>query len=1250
MDFVHLHLHTEYSLLDGAIRIKTLPKAIKEMGMTSCAITDHGSMFGVIDFYNACKKEGIKPILGCEVYVAARGRHDKEVNLDKDSYHMILLAKDETGFKNLIKLVSIGYVEGFYYKPRIDIEILKEHSDGIIALSACLAGEIPRCIMQHETAKAREKAVFFDELFGRGNFYLELQENKIHEQNIVNAALINISNTTGIPLVATNDCHYLKSTDAKAHEILLCMQTGKRMSDPDRMRMMSEEFYVKSPQEMSDNFKNIKSAIENTVKIADMCNLELDFTQTHLPDFDIPEGYASHDEYLRFLAFNGLAKRLAISSCADTKVYEERLSHELNVISSMKFTDYFLIVWDFIDYARKNGIMVGPGRGSGAGSLAAYSLAITDIDPLRYDLIFERFLNSDRVSMPDFDIDFCYERRSEVIDYVTNKYGKDRVAQVITFGTLAAKACVRDVARALDMPYSEADKLAKMIPFATDMTLEKAMKNSSDLKFEYDNNPSAKEVLDTALLFEGMPRHSSTHAAGVIISGRPLTDIAPLSRNDESIVVQYAKGNIELVGLLKFDFLGLRTLTVMRDTAEMVLDNYGVTINFDELSMDEPQIYKMISDGRTEGVFQLESPGMTSFMTDLKPENIEDIIAGISLFRPGPMEQIPKYVASKHDRSKITYKHPLLEPILDLTYGCIVYQEQVMRIVRDLAGFSMGQSDNVRRAMSKKKPEELAKFRTLFVDGGIDEKGRTVDGAINRGVPREIAESIYEEVMAFGGYAFNKSHAAAYAVIGYYTGWLKYHYPTEFMAAMLNSFMGNLDQAARYINTCKKMGIKVLPPDINFSSNKFKTEDGKIRFALSAVKNVGDAAICNLIKERDKNGKFESFMSFLERMSDYDLNKKMIESLIKASAFDSFNEKRSNLMYQYEPYLNQLARIKKSKMDGQLSLFDSGSGNQVPSAEIFDDNNLPEYEKSELLAMEKEVLGLYVTGHPLNEFMDIIDGRTNCDSTAFNTPPADEESDAVQERKVCDNQRVTMAGMCIAKKDKTTKNNEMMCFLTIEDLEGQFECIVFAKTYKQYASILGIGKVLFVRGRISVREEERPTLIAEGFSLITGDGNDLKNFPVLYDRKCSSPDDKDCVVKKTDLTDYFCGISPSNNDEDLGDISDYSREIIIEKNSANAVIDEVITIQSKPETEVSELAISLPDKTLVINFNGQKTDNEYDRLLAMLEFFSGEFPVKIIFNQTKEEIKLPNKYWITFNNDTILAITRRYGIDSIKLE
>ncbi|MHB1453715.1 MAG: DNA polymerase III subunit alpha [Saccharofermentanales bacterium] len=1247
MSFVHLHLHTEYSLLDGAIRINDLPAAVKAMGMNSCAITDHGAMYGIIDFYNACLKEKIKPIIGCEVYVSRRSRHDKETSSDNYPYHLILLARNNTGFRNLMKLDSLAFIEGYYYKPRVDREILEKYSEGLIALSACLGGEIPRLLMDRNPAAAEEAAIYYDRIFGRDNFYLELQNNGVAEQTAVNAALVDISNRTGIPLVATNDCHYLKRSDAKAHEILLCMQTQKRMSDPGRMRMASDEFYVKSPKEMAESFRSIPKAIENTMLIAERCNVELEFGKIHLPEFQIPQGYNSHKDYIRELASSGLARRLKISSCAAEEIYRERLDYELDVIDSMGFTDYYLIVWDFIDFAKRNDITVGPGRGSGAGSLAAYCLNITDIDPLRFDLLFERFLNVDRVSMPDFDIDFCYVRRPEVIQYVTEKYGSDKVAQVIAFGTLAARAAVKDVARALDVPYAEADRLAKLIPKTLNVTLKKSLESSQELRTEYETNTASREVLDTAMLFEGMPKHPTTHAAGVIISGVPITDIAPLSRNDDNIVVQYAKNNIELVGLLKFDFLGLRTLTVMKDTADIIKARHGITIDFNSLSMDDAEVYKLICDGLTDGIFQLESSGMTNFMKDLKPENIEDVIAGISLFRPGPMEQIPKYVAAKHDRKKITYSHPLLEPILDVTYGCIVYQEQVMRIVRDLAGFSMGQSDIVRRAMSKKKPAELAKYRSMFINGGVDEKGNVVDGALRRGVPQKVAESIFEEVMAFAGYAFNKSHAAAYAAIAYYTGWLKCYYPIEFMASMLNSFMGNLEQAARYMNACKKMGIGILPPDINNSYDRFIPEDGKIRFALSAVKNVGNAVIKNLIDERTAGGAFVSFRSFLERMKNADVNKKMVESLVKASAFDCFGMTRSSLMAMIEPMMNNIASQKKARMEGQLSLFEVSQEDMASSDDNLSEIVLPEYSSDELLAMEKEVLGLYVSGHPMNEFADLISGRTTCDSLAFSPSTPEEEDTGIIEQRVCDGQRAVMAGICISRRNRPTKNNDIMCNITVEDLNGQFNCLVFPKTLREYNGILKEGNMLIISGRISAREDETPSLMAESFALLDKNAKEIRGFPVLKNSmKASNGSYKPGGSKG--YGDYFCEMAPLAQ-QHIGDsaamplpVGDSADE------EANSLSSDSAELLQNEMCSCVPAAASM--KYLVIRYPGDPGDSGYMRLLPMLEFFHGDMPVKISFEGRFPEQILPDQFRVSFDDETMSALMKRYGVARVRLE
>ncbi|NLB51074.1 MAG: DNA polymerase III subunit alpha, partial [Clostridiaceae bacterium] len=906
MAFTHLHLHTEYSLLDGANRIHELPGRLKELGMDACAITDHGSMYGVLEFYRTMKANGIHPIIGCEVYVAPRGHMDKDAALDRDPYHLILLAETNTGYENLVKLVSASHVDGFYYRPRVDMELLAQHQEGLIALSACLSGQVPRLILAGEQAQAVEAALQHRDLFGAENYFLEIQGNGLADQALVNSGLVRISKETGIPLVATNDCHYLLQEDAFAHEVLLCMQTGKTINSPDRMRMDTDTLYVRSPEEMETIFSNLPQALANTERIAARCQVELKTGQISLPHFETGSDETA-EELLKRLCREGLEKRLIQRQTGiPESAYLDRLDYELSVINSMGYTDYYLIVWDFIRFAHENGIMVGPGRGSGAASLAAYTLFITDIDPLKYDLLFERFLNKERVSMPDFDIDFCYERRGEVIDYVTQKYGADHVCQVITFGTLAARAVIRDVGRALDVSYAETDRIAKMIPNQLKMTIDLALEMNPDLRKLYESDDATRRIIDLAKRFEGMPRHASTHAAGVIIAGKPVCEIAPLARNDESIVVQFTKDDIEDVGLLKFDFLGLRTLTVLQETSRLVEEKTGTAIDFDRMTYDDPRIFEMIGRGETDAVFQLEGGGMTQFLKELQPESFEDIIAGVALFRPGPMEQIPRYVSSRHDPKKVRYDWPMLEPILKVTYGVIVYQEQVIRIVRDLAGFSSAQADNVRRAMGKKIESLLQSYRTLFIDGGVDENGIPVKGAKANGVPRKVAEKLFDDIYAFAGYAFNKAHAASYAAVAYNTAWCKYYYPVEYMAAILNSHLGDLGKAGQYIRVAESMGVAVLPPDINKSGLRFQPEGKAIRFGLAAVKNVGREAIGALIQERDQNGPYESYGSFLRRMCDSALNRKMIESLIRSSALDFFGVGRSKMIAVIEPFCDSI--------------------------------------------------------------------------------------------------------------------------------------------------------------------------------------------------------------------------------------------------------------------------------------------------------------------------------------------------------
>ncbi|AEM79180.1 DNA polymerase III subunit alpha [Thermoanaerobacter wiegelii] len=1071
--FVHLHVHSEYSLLDGSCRIKDLIAKTKELNMKAIAITDHGVMYGAIDFYKEAVAQGIKPIIGCEIYVAPRSMQDREYGIDNENYHLVLLAKDMTGYKNLMKIVTVASIEGFYYKPRVDREFLKEHSEGLIALSACLAGEVPSYILRGEYEKAKEAALFYDSIFGRGNFYLELQDHGILEQQKVNKELIRLSKETGIPLVATNDVHYLEKKDAKAHEVLLCIQTGKTIDDEDRMSFPTDEFYLKSPEEMENLFSCCKEAIENTEKIADMCNVEFEFNKTKLPKYDLPEGVDSY-EYLRNLCYEGLYKRYKNPS----KEVIERLDYELSVIKQMGYVDYFLIVWDFIKFAKDNGIMTGPGRGSAAGSLVAYTLGITNIDPIKYNLLFERFLNPERVSMPDIDSDFCYERRQEVIDYVVKKYGKDNVAQIITFGTMAARAVIRDVGRALNYPYAEVDTIAKMIPFELGMTIDKALSLNPELKARYENEEKVKQLIDISRSLEGLPRHASTHAAGVVISKEPLVNYVPLQKNEDSIVTQFPMTTLEELGLLKMDFLGLRTLTVIRDTIEMVKKNKGVIIDFDSMEYDDPKVYELISKGETEGVFQLESPGMKQFMTELKPKNLEDIIAGISLYRPGPMDQIPRYLANRNHPESIVYDHPLLKPILDVTYGCMVYQEQVMQIVRDVAGYSLGRSDLVRRAMAKKKMDVMEQERKNFIYGIVDEEGNViVPGALRNGLDEATANKLFDEMLDFANYAFNKSHAAAYAVIAYQTAYLKRYYPVEFMAALLNSFVDNLDKIAFYVQVCKKMGIKVLPPDINESDSYFTVVEDKIRFGLSAVKNVGLNMTMEIVSERERNGKFKSVVDFFERMQDSQLNKKAVESLIKAGAFSSFGVRRSQLLSVYDKLMENIKKNRNNNLNGQISLF--GEVEQSHGVE-FEFPDLEEFPKNRLLSMEKETLGLYISGHPLEEYMEDIPKITNATTLDFKV--SEEE---MFQPKLQDNQEVVIAGVIATKKIKFTKNNNMMAFVTIEDLYGTVEVIVFPTVYEKYSSIIKEDNPVVVRGKVSLKEEEEPKILCDEIKLLS---------------------------------------------------------------------------------------------------------------------------------------------------------------------
>ena len=1125
--FVHLHVHTEYSLLDGANRIKDLIRRTAELGMKSIAITDHGVMYGVIDFYKEALKNGIKPILGCEVYTAARARFDKQPGLDTDQGHLVLLARNMEGYKNLMKVVSSGFTEGFYYKPRIDMELLEGHSAGLTALSGCLSGDVARALLQNDYKKARTTALRLDGIFGRGNFFLELQSNGIEEQNLVNVGLIKLSKETDIPLVATNDAHYLRREDAKAHEVLLCIQTGKKITDEDRMKFSTDDFYIKSPAEMQALFKNVPEALENTVKIADSCNLELEFNKLHLPEYRVPDG-SEPFEYLRRLCYEGLKQR-------DADGWVERLEYELSVIKQMGYVDYFLIVWDFIKYAKDNGIMVGPGRGSAAGSLVAYCLGITSIDPMKYSLLFERFLNPERISMPDIDIDFCYERRQEVIDYVIRKYGKDRVAQIITFGTMAARAAIRDVGRALDIPYGDVDIVAKMIPFQIGMNIDKALELNHGLKKKYEDDERIKELINTARLLEGMPRHASTHAAGVVISKEPVTEYVPLQKNEDSITTQFTMGLLEELGLLKMDFLGLRTLTVIRDAVSLIHKDHNRLIDIEKLDMDDQNVFKLIGEGRTSGVFQLESAGMTQFMKELQPSSLEDIIAGISLYRPGPMDSIPKYIRNKNNPGLVEYEHPLLEKILDVTYGCMVYQEQVMQIVRDLAGYSMGRSDLVRRAMSKKKHEVMRKERENFIHGIVDENGSiVVNGAVRNGVDEKTADRIFDQMMDFASYAFNKSHAAAYAVIAYQTAWLKHYYPVEFMAASMNSFLGSSEKVSQYVHESKSMGIDVLPPDVNESDVRFSVSGGKIRFGMAAVKNVGEGAVAELIAERDSKGVFRSFRDFCERIDGRDVNKRCVESLIKCGAFDSMGVFRSRLAAVYDKMMDGISQSRKRNMEGQLSLFEMGGGDENSKQAQGSEEAWPEireFPQKMLLSMEKEMLGLYVSGHPLMEYEKEIARRVTLLSSDLGEAPEDDGEASEQEpvKSVTDGMVVTVGGIITGKKTKTTKSNNLMAFVTLEDLYGIMEIIVFPTILAKYGELLADENIVLVRGRISIREEEQPKIICEEVSPLRRDDEierSNQNQPEKLYIRTEEPEDSRILVSAMSLFKFFKGSTP----------------------------------------------------------------------------------------------------------------------------
>lgn len=1095
MSFTHLHVHTEYSLLDGSSKIKEITKRAAELGMDSLAITDHGVMYGVIDFYKAAKEAGIKPVLGCEVYVAPGSRFDKEAGTGEDKYnHLVLLAENNTGYQNLMKIVSRGFTEGFYYKPRVDKELLREFHEGIIATSACLAGEVQRYLARGMYEEAKRVALYYQDIFGKDNFFLELQDHGIAEQHYVNPQLLRMSEETGIELICTNDVHYTYADDADAHDILLCIQTGKKVTDENRMRYTGGQYYLKSPEEMTELFKYAPQAVANTEKIAERCNVEIEFGVTKLPKFAVPQGYTSWT-YLNYLCYEGLKKRypdqaadisvdefvrlagdesvedrkdVVIKIAEDTNNIFQRLAYELSVIYSMGYVDYFLIVWDYINFAKRHDIPVGPGRGSAAGSIVSYCLEITDLDPIKYSLIFERFLNPERVSMPDIDVDFCYERRQEVIDYVVEKYGKDCVSQIVTFGTMAARAVIKDVGRVLDLPYAMVDNIAKMVPREIGITIDKALAENPDLKSEYENNEVVKDLIDKSKRLEGLPRHASMHAAGVLICGKPVEDYVPLSTgSDGAVVAQFVMTTLEELGLLKMDFLGLRTLTVIKD-AENLIKKHNKGFSIHDIDYSDKGVFDAISTGKCDGIFQLESAGMKSFMKELKPRSLEDLIAGISLYRPGPMDFIPQYIKGKNNQDSVTYACPQLEAILKPTYGCIVYQEQVMQIVRDLAGYSWGRSDLVRRAMSKKKAYVMEQERKNFIYGNPDEG---VKGCVNNGIDEKVAGKIYDDMIDFAKYAFNKSHAACYAVVSFQTAYLKTYYPVEFMAALMTSVIDNTSKVAGYIYACKQMNIGILPPDVNESQMEFTVENGKIRFAMAAIKSLGRPTIQAILKERGENGSFISMQDFVTRMSQA-LNRRAIENFVKAGAFDTFGHTRKSMMIVSESMLDSAIKHNKDSMTGQMSLFDFAAEEDKKAFEI----RIPdvaEYTKEELLGYEKEILGVYVSGHPLDEYTGMVNKYITNVSSDF------EVDDELGETKARDGAIATIGGLITEKTIKTTKKGQLMAFLIVEDVVGTVEVVVFPNSFTANRVVIDHAEKVFVTGKVQANVDENAKLICD---------------------------------------------------------------------------------------------------------------------------------------------------------------------------
>ena len=1107
-DFVHLHVHTEYSLLDGACRIGELCRKAASYGMKALAITDHGVMYGVVDFYEACKEAGIKPVLGCEVYTAPRSRFDRDPMIDAEQGHLILLAENDEGYHNLIKIVSASFTEGFYYKPRVDRELLRKYSKGLIACSACIKGDVAGYLLSGDYEGAKKCALEYSEIFGPDNFFLELQSNGLQEQITVNSGLIRISRETGLPLVATNDVHYLDPDDAQMQDVLMCIQTGKKLSDENRMKFSTNTVYLRSREEMNDLFGKIPEALENTCRIADRCNVEISFGRPVLPVFEIPGGLSA-EEYLRKLSYEGAYERYGSDPGSEVI---KRLEYELGIISRMGYCEYYLIVWDFIKYAKDNGIKVGPGRGSGAGSIAAYCLKITNIDPLKFNLAFERFLNPERVSMPDFDVDFSDEHRKDVIDYVIRKYGEDRVAQIVTFGTLAARAAIRDVGRVMDVPYAKVDAVAKMIPMAqgpAKMSVNQVLESDPEFKKLYDSDPEIRAMIDTASKIEGMPRNCSTHAAGVVLTKRPVTDYVPVHKSGDIVATQFPMAVLEKIGLLKIDFLGLRTLSVIQDAQEMILKNHGVNIDFDQLPLNDPKVFATIQKGQTAGIFQLESKGMTKFMTELKPDSLEDIIAGIALYRPGPIDQIPKYIENKKAPGSITYDDEKLKPILDVTYGCMVYQEQVMQIFRDLAGYTMGASDLVRRAMAKKKHDVMAKEREKFIDG-----------ARQHGVPESAAVKIFDRMAEFASYAFNKAHAACYAVVAYETAFLKTYYPSEFMAGIMNSFVSWPERVAVYINECRQMKIKILPPDVNEGEVRFTVSGSGIVYALGAIKNVGIKSVEQLCAVRSEGGKFRSFYDFCVRTANTDINKRTVESLIKAGAFDSFGHSRRALLFSYEELMDNASASVRSRAQGQLSLFDSSDEDNINKGVV---KSLSEFDTGELLAMEKSVLGLYLTGHPLQPYFQNINRM--CTLNSADLLSAGDEAGPENDARIADGTDVVIAGIITTIKKKTTKNGSVMAFLNVEDLFGSFEVILFPKTYEKFGKLISQDMIAVFRGKVNIREDDEPNIYCSTVSPI-------ESFKTENDKGPGSREDRSFYVKQSKLgaVKAFCNFfTPGNN-------------------------------------------------------------------------------------------------------------------------